>query len=61
MKTYEVLKKEYAIETLAKGNEVLVVDFQTMRVMSCLEMTVNMINYYKDKDDTVFYKVVINE
>ena len=59
--TYTVIKSEYVIETLGKGNDVLVVDFQTMRVMSCLEMTVNTINSYIEKPNTVFYKVVVNE
>jgi hypothetical protein len=58
---YEVLKKEYVIETLGKGTKVLVVDFQTMRVLDCSELTVNTINFYIGKDDTVFYKVVVNE
>jgi hypothetical protein len=58
---YEVLKKEYVIETLGKGTKVLVVDFQTMRVLDCSELTVNTINFYIGKGDTVFYKVVVNE
>jgi hypothetical protein len=58
---YVVLKKEYVIETLGKGTKVLVVDFQTMRVLDCSELTVNTINFYIGKDDTVFYKVVVNE
>ena len=61
MKTYTVIKSEYVVETLGKGNDVLVVDFQTMRVMSCLEMTINTINSYIAKPNTVFYKVVVDE
>ena len=59
--SYAVLKSEYVIETLAKGNDVLVIDFQTMRVMSCLEMTISTINSYIAKSNTVFYKVTTNE
>ena len=61
MKTYTVIKSEYVVETLGKGNDVLVVDFQTMRVMSCLDMTINTINSYIAKPNTVFYKVVVDE
>ena len=53
MKTYTVLKSDYVVETLGKGNDVLVVDFQTMRVMSCLDMTINTINSYIAKAVTL--------
>ncbi len=59
--TYTVLKSEYVIETLGKGGTVLVIDFQTMRVMNCADMTVTTINSYIAKADTVFYKVTENE
>ena len=59
--TYTETKKEYVIESLGKGQSVLVVDFQTMRVMDCTEMTVNTINSYIAKSDTKFFKVTSNE
>lgn len=56
--TYEQLKKDYVIETLAKGNAVIVCDFSTMRMLDCREMTVNTINSFIAKPDTVFFKGV---
>ena len=56
--TYEQLKKDYVIETLAKGNVVIVCDFGTMRMLDCGEMTVNTINSFIAKTDTVFFKGV---
>lgn len=58
---YELLKKEYVIETLAKGTEVIVCDFKTMRMCNCSEMTVKNINSFIDNASAVFYKVVANE
>ena len=54
--TYTETKKEYVIESLGKGHRVVVVDFQTMRVMDCAEMTINTINSYIAKPDTKFFK-----
>ena len=59
--TYEQLKKDYVIETLAKGNAVIVCDFSTMRMLDCREMTVNTINSFIAKTDTVFFKGVLSE
>ena len=59
--TYTETKKDYVIESLGKGQTVLVVDFQTMRVMDCVEMTINTINSYIAKPDTKFFKVTNNE
>ena len=59
--TYEQLKKEYVIETLAKGNAVIVCDFSTMRMLDCREMTVNTINSFIAKPNTVFFKGVVSE
>ena len=59
--TYSELKKQYVIENLGKGNTVLVVDFQTMRVMNCVDMTVNTINSYIAKDSTKFFLGVADE
>ena len=58
---YTSLKKEYVIETLAKGDAVIVCDFSTMRMLNCGEMTVNTINSFMSKPETVFYKGVVNE
>ena len=59
--TYSELKKQYVIEKLGKGNTVLVVDFQSMRVMNCVDMTINTINSYIAKDSTKFFLGTANE
>lgn len=55
MYKYTVLKKEYVIETLGKGKDVLCIDFKNMRVMDCADMTVRTIQSYIESPDTVFY------
>ena len=57
--TYEQLKKEYVIENLAKGNTVIVCDFSTMRMLDCRDMTVNTVNSFIAKTETVFFKGVV--
>lgn len=59
--TYTELKKEYVIETLGKGSSVILCDFDTMRMINCGELTVNAINAFIAKENTVFFKVIINE
>lgn len=59
--TYTELKKEYVIETLGKGSSVILCDFDTMRMINCGELTVNAINSFIAKENTVFFKVIINE
>lgn len=59
--SYTEVKKEFVIETLGKGNAVIMCDFSTMRMVDCGEMTVKAINSFLAKDDTKFYKVVVNE
>ena len=55
------LKKEYVIETLAKGERVVVCDFATMRMAECADMTVNTIVSFIEKPETKFFKVVAGE
>lgn len=52
---YDVLKPQYVVENLGKGKTVLVIDFKTMRVMDCVDMTVRTIQTFIDSTDTVFY------
>lgn len=59
--SYEVLKKEYVIQTIAKGDTVVVCDFDTMRIMNCADMTVKSINSFIAQNNTVFYKGIVNE
>ncbi len=58
---YTELKKEYVIETLAKGDTVIMCDFSSMRMSSCADLTVNVINSAIAKSDTKFFKAVANE
>ena len=57
---YEVIKKEYVIETLGKGNTVIACDFDTMRMVNCENMTINAIKSFIARDNTVFYKGIAN-
>jgi hypothetical protein len=59
--SYTELKKEYVIETLGKGDKVILCDFSTMRMVNCDDMTVAAINNFKEKPDTKFFKAVANE
>lgn len=59
--SYELIKKEYVIETLGKGNDVIICDFATMKMLNCKDLTIGSIKFYIEKPDTVFYKVVVNE
>lgn len=58
--TYTELKKEYVIETLGKGDKVIMCDFSTMRMVDCGDMTVNTILAFIEKSETKFFKVVVN-
>lgn len=59
--TITELKKEYVIETLGKGERVIMCDFSTLRMADCGEMTVNTINSFIEKPETKFFKVVESE
>jgi hypothetical protein len=58
---YEVIKKEYVIETLGKGIDVIICDFETMKMLDCKGLIIDSIRYYIEKPNTVFYKAVVNE
>ena len=58
--TYTEVKKEYVIETLGKGDTVIMCDFSTMRMADCSDMTVNAIKSFIEKSETKFFKVVVN-
>ena len=58
---YTELKKEYVIETLGKGARVIMCDFSTMRVLECVELSVEAINSLIEEPDTKFFKVTANE
>ena len=59
--TITEVKKEYVIETLGKGERVVVCDFATMRMAECADMTVNTIMSFIEKAETKFFKVVVSE
>lgn len=60
-KTVTELKKEYVIENIGKGNCVILCDFDSMRMIDCVDLTVKSINAFIEKPNTKFYKVVENE
>ena len=61
MLLFTELKKEYVIQTLAKGESVIVCDFSTMKMVQCDDLTISAINAYIAKTETLFFKGVVNE
>lgn len=59
--TYTELKKEYVIETLGKGDTVILCDFETKRMIDCKDLTVATIQSFIEKTETKFFKGVKNE
>lgn len=59
--TFQELKKEFVIQTLAKGDSVIVCDFSTMKMVQCDDLTISAINSYIAKSETLFFKGVVNE
>ena len=55
------LKKEFVIQTIAKGTRVVMCDFKAMRIIDCKDMTVGQINNSIAKDTSKFFTVESNE
>ena len=59
--SYAEVKKEYVIETIAKGDRVLLCDFSTMRMVDCKDLTIQAINSFINNTATKFFKEVSND
>ena len=53
---YEIVKKEFVFDSLGTGYQVLICDFDTMRMLDCDQMTVNAIQSFREKENIVFYR-----
>jgi hypothetical protein len=58
---YEVLKKEYVFTNLGEGKQVLICDFNTMRILDCDNLQVSAIQSFLEKENVVFYRGLKNE
>ena len=58
---YTELKPEFVIETLAKGTEVVLCDFSSMKLLACSDLTIGGINSYISKEGVKFFKGVNND
>ena len=59
--TYTDLKQDYVIETLGKGQKVIICDFSTMRLLDCDNLTVGAIKAFFDLAGVKFFKAVASE
>ena len=58
---YELIEKDNVLAELNKGSVMYVVDFPTLRVMECANMTLAAISGFIDKPEALFFKVVASE
>jgi hypothetical protein len=59
--TYEVLKKDYVFQTLDKGAEVIICDFNALRMVDCNDLSVAAIKGFIVKPTAIFYKKVVTD
>ncbi len=58
---YELVEKENVLAELNKASVMYVVDFATLRVMECANMTLSAVKSFIEKDEAMFFKAVTNE
>ena len=58
---YELVEKENVLTELNKASVMYVVDFSTLRVMECANMTLSAVKSFIEKDEAMFFKAVTNE
>ena len=58
---YVQVEKSNVLTELNNGSDLYCVDFRTLRVMRCADMTVSAVKSFLDNDDTLFYKRSVNE
>jgi hypothetical protein len=57
---YTMVEKTDVLTELNNGTEMYIVDFPTLRVMRCDEMTFSAVRSFIDKPEAMFFKVVAN-
>ena len=58
---YELVEKENVLTELNNGTDLYVVDIPTLRVMRCVEMTLQAVKSFIDKPEATFLKAVADE
>lgn len=58
---YELVEKENVLTELNKASVMYVVDFATLRVMECANMTLSAVKSFIEKPEAMFFKVVSND
>ena len=58
---YELVKKENVLTDLNKASVMYVVDFATLRVMECANMTLSAVKSFIEKPEAMFFKAVAND
>lgn len=58
---YELVEKENVLTELNNGADLYVVDIPTLRVMRCVEMTLQAVKSFIDKPEALFVEAVDNE
>ena len=58
---YELVEKDNVLKELNDGYVMYVVDFPTLRVMECANMTLSAVKSFIDKAEAMFFKVVASE
>ena len=58
---YDLVEKENVLTELNKASVMYVVDFATLRVMECANMTLSAVKSFIEKPEALFFKVVASE
>ncbi len=58
---YELVEKNNVLNELNNGCVMYVVDFPTLRVMECANMTLSAVKSFVEKAEAMFFKAVANE
>ena len=58
---YELVEKDNVLKELNDGYVMYVVDFPTLRVMECANMTLSAVKSFIDKAEAMFFKVAASE
>jgi hypothetical protein len=58
---YSQIDKAKVLTELNNGSELYCVDFRTLRVMSCSDMTVSAVKSFMANENVLFFKRSVNE
>ena len=58
---YGQIDKESVLTELNNGSELCCVDFRTLRVMRCGDLTLNAVKSFIDNKNVLFFKRLVND